>query len=159
MTAAMSSILMFEPEQHCACAYAHARVKIRQPNAPCILCIFLNLPEVKCRFHLNFTRIRINPVKQVVFAAIILVFRGKIKFNWLEIAPTRFRLLAQKSRTACNLKKKIIQRELQRRSWHLCFLRVTFVSPLSYDPRTFSQKIQTRWILYDLFTIVHLTVE
>jgi hypothetical protein len=75
MTAAMSSILMFEPEQHCACAYAHARVKIRHPNAPCILCIFLNLPMQ------NFTRIRINPVKQVVFAAIILVFRGKIKFN------------------------------------------------------------------------------
>ena len=36
------------------------------------------------------------------------------------------------------------------------FLRVAFVAPLSYDPRTFSQKMQTRRILHDLSPIVHL---
>ena len=38
------------------------------------------------------------------------------------------------------------------------FLRETFRGspPLSYHPRTFSQKMQTRRILHDLFTIVHL---
>ena len=36
------------------------------------------------------------------------------------------------------------------------FLRVSFRAPLSYDPRTFSQKMQTRRILHELFTVVHV---
>jgi hypothetical protein len=42
----------------------------------------------------------------------------------------------------------------------LVFLRVIFRgSPGASDPRTFSQKMRTRRILHDLFTIVNLTVD
>ncbi len=38
----------------------------------------------------------------------------------------------------------------------MCFCVSLFVAPLPYDPYTFSQKLKTRRILHDLFTVVHL---
>ncbi len=69
--------------------------------------------------------------------------------DWSEVASE----LPGRSKQQCKERYRLADTVVE---LTFVFLRVTFRDSLSYDPHTFSQKMQTRRILQDLFTLVPL---
>ncbi len=83
---------------------------------------------------------------QVVASIVLLMFLVVIGTKLHQIYPDTLNSSA----------KSVTDLLILCRNWHLYLSVSFFLDPLLSDPRSCLQKLQTRWILHDLFTIVHL---